>query len=114
MLLRNGLQLSNEEDLNQLMAVSLMLMAKNCAGLGEYHDVTKVAKTAYDLAEKIPDQTLQAAALNSLSGSSTALYPRRFCSWGVIVKIMSMFSQPFFFRKIWKFSVFSGDIKALH
>ncbi|OQV20591.1 MAU2 chromatid cohesion factor-like protein [Hypsibius exemplaris] len=67
MLLRNGLQLSNEEDLNQLMAVALMLMAKNCAGLNEFHDVVKVAKTAYDLAEKIPDQTLQAAAVTSLS-----------------------------------------------
>ena len=67
-LLRNSLQISNEEDLNQLMAVSLMLMAKNCSALGEYHDVVKVAKTAYDLAEKIPDHTVQMSALNSLSG----------------------------------------------
>ncbi|GAV00713.1 hypothetical protein RvY_11522 [Ramazzottius varieornatus] len=91
MLLRNSLQISNEEDLNQLMAVSLMLMAKNCSALGEYHDVVKVAKTAYDLAEKIPDQTIQMSALTSLSEVYGMLGD--FASQSSAVAILNRFTQ---------------------
>lgn len=67
-LFRNGLQISNDEDRNQLMAVSLLLMSRNCTAMGDYQDVVKVARTALDLAEKIPDHGLQCAALHILSG----------------------------------------------
>ncbi|XP_055351095.1 MAU2 chromatid cohesion factor homolog isoform X2 [Paramacrobiotus metropolitanus] len=66
-LLQRALQLSNAEDLNQMMANSLMLLARNCAALAQWDNAFKAAKAAADLADKIPAPQLSINALKLIS-----------------------------------------------